>query len=120
MTIDPNQSGALTLESVRKLLASASDETHTQLRVTTARIAFISSTDVGSENTDGLAFRLETFCQGNDYVGAAAANDDEWVGRIYRVLQKNWPNPSDEFIDLFSASKSCPATVVAPLTPTQE
>lgn len=101
MTIDLNQHGALTHESVAQLIASASDRTHTQLRVTKAGVAFISSTDVGSDRIDGLAFRLETFSAGTDHVGPAAAQDSDWVNRIHKVLKDNWPEPSDSYIDLF-------------------
>jgi hypothetical protein len=41
MQIDLNAPDGLTLASVRQLLASASDDGHTQLRVTRAGVAFI-------------------------------------------------------------------------------
>jgi hypothetical protein len=63
--------------------------------------AFLSTTDVGNENTDSLPFRLETWDAGNDYVGAAAATDEEWCGRIFKALQKNWPSPTSTYIDVF-------------------
>jgi hypothetical protein len=101
MPIDLTLPGALTHESVRDLIASASDSTHTQLRVTAAGIAFISSVHFGAECIDGLAFRLETWNQGADYVGPNAAKDHDFVNRIYNVLKNNWPNPSSTYIDLF-------------------
>src|ERR1039458_9749792 len=45
VTIDLTKPDALTHESVARLLASASDGTNTQLRVTKEGVAFISSTD---------------------------------------------------------------------------
>ena len=47
MQIDLNSPDGLTLEAVRQLLASASDDEHTQLRVTQGGIAYISSGVVG-------------------------------------------------------------------------
>jgi hypothetical protein len=101
VTIDLTKPDALTHESVARLLASATDRTNTQLRVTKEGVAFISSTDVGADRIDGLAFRLETFSAGGDHVGPAAAQDPEWVNRIYEVLKDNWPRPSSSYIDLF-------------------
>lgn len=100
-TIDLNQAGALTHDSVRRLLASVGDRTNTQLRVTKAGIALISIKHVGSDAIDDLAFRLETFNAGGDHVGAGAAQDPEWVNQIYQILKDNWPEPSSSYIDLF-------------------
>ena len=101
MTIDLTVPGALTPGSVRQMLASASDTTHTQLRVTKAGTAFISTTDVGVDNIGGLAFRLDTWSAGSDHVGANAAQDAAWVDRVFRVLMSNWPNPVSSYIDLY-------------------
>ena len=101
MQIDLKVPGALTPDSVADLLASVTDKTPTQLRVTKQGIAFISTTDVGGDNTKDLAFRLETWSQDSDYVGPAAARDADWVKRIYNVLKHNWPSPSSEYIDIF-------------------
>jgi hypothetical protein len=56
---------------------------------------------VGAEDIDNLCFRLETWSAGNRYVGPDAANDDDWVDRVYKVLQENWPNPKTSYIDVF-------------------
>jgi hypothetical protein len=55
VAIDLTKPDALTHESVARLIASASDRTNTQLRVTKEGVAFISSTDVGADRIDGLA-----------------------------------------------------------------
>ena len=56
MQIDLNNPENLTLAAVRQLIASASDDEHTQLRVTKAGIAYISSGKaVGGVDTDGLS-----------------------------------------------------------------
>jgi hypothetical protein len=92
---DPN---ALSLENVRKLLASKDDSRHRQLRVTSDGIAFISD-DIGNLNLDGILFRFETWFAGNGYCGPEAAADDAYVREIYEDLKTNWPNPKDSYID---------------------
>lgn len=100
MKIDLNDPLDFTLENVRRMIASASDRTHTQIRVTKAGIAYI-STQVGAEDTDDVAFRAEIFSADSDYVGEAASSDDAWVRRVYDLLDKNWPNPTCEYVDEF-------------------
>lgn len=99
-TINLAEPGALTIESVRALLAAHDDSTNVQLRVTKEGIAFI-STVVGNRDLEGLAFRFESWQEGTDFVGPSAAQDDNWVGRIYRALKSNWPNPSSRYLDFY-------------------
>ncbi|WP_434695227.1 hypothetical protein J3P89_18475 [Pseudomonas sp. Z1-14] len=101
MQINLNKPDGLTLESVRQLLASASDDEHTQLRVTKDGIAYLSSGIVGGAEIDGLRFRLETWAKGSGYVGRVAASDEVWVMQIYNALKDNWPNPSFDYIDIY-------------------
>jgi hypothetical protein len=101
MQIDLNDPDALTLDSVRQLLASASDDEHTQLRVTKDGIAYLSSGIVGGAEIDGLRFRLETWAKGSGYVGRVAASDEVWVMQIYNALKDNWPNPAFDYIDIY-------------------
>lgn len=97
MQIDLND---FSIENVRALISSGSDDTHTQLRVKPNGIAYLSKV-VGNSDVKGLAFRLETWVAGNGYVGLKAAEDDGWVKRIYECLNKNWPTPTDTYIDYF-------------------
>jgi hypothetical protein len=97
-TIDLNDPAQVTLENVALLLASVNDDRNWQLRTTVQGIAYLSET-VGNLELDGLAFRLETWLAGNGYVGTAASQDQDWVGRVLEVLQRNWPNPAGSFID---------------------
>ena len=90
-----------TLGAVRQLLASASDDVHTQLRVTKTGIAYISSGVVGGVDIDGLLFRLETWAADSGYVGKVAASDEVWVMQIFNALKDNWPNPSFDYIDVY-------------------
>nr|WP_276614383.1 hypothetical protein [Pseudomonas sp. TMW22090] len=99
--IDLNTPDGLTLDAVRHLLASASDDEHTQLRVTKAGIAYISSGVVGGTEIGGLLFRLETWAKGSGYVGRVAASDEVWVMQIYNALKENWPNPPFDYIDVY-------------------
>jgi hypothetical protein len=101
MQIDLNDPDGLTLDSVRQLLASASDDEHTQLRVTKGGIAYLSSGVVGGADIDGLLFRLETWAKGSGYVGRVAASDEVWVTQIYNALKENWPNPLFDYIDIY-------------------
>lgn len=100
MKINLNNSTEFTLDNVRDLIASGSDTTHTQLRVNQNGIAYLSKT-VGNIEVEGLAFRLETWIAGNDYVGSKAAQDTHWVSKIYECLNANWPSPSSTYIDNF-------------------
>jgi hypothetical protein len=94
MTIDLTQDGALTLESVQRLLTSMNDATYTQLRVTKSGIAFIATDKDPTPSTNDLKFCVEGFSPGAGYVGPKAAEDRDWVDRIYTVLKENWPEPS--------------------------
>jgi len=100
MTIDLNDPVDFTVDNVRKLIASGSDRSHTQIRVSKDGIAYLSNT-VGADQTDDLAFRLETFSVESDYVGEKASKDDAWVERVYKALKNNWPEPTSTYIDLY-------------------
>lgn len=99
--IDLTQPDALTPQAVRQLLASASDKVHTQLRVSKAGIAYISSGVVGGAQIDGVLFRLETWAAGSGYVGEVAASDEAWVMQVLNALKQNWPKPAFDYIDIY-------------------
>ncbi|AGE26470.1 MULTISPECIES: hypothetical protein [Pseudomonas] len=102
MHIDLNSPANLTPAAVRQLLASASDDEHTQLRVTKEGMAYISSGKaVGGVEIDGLLFRLETWAKGSGYVGNVAASDEVWVMQIFNALKQNWPVPAFDYIDIY-------------------
>lgn len=86
MEIDLNNPAEFTKESVRQLIASGDDSSHTQLRITKDGKAFLSK-KVGADNIVGIAFRLETWIKGNGYVGPEAAKDDEWIERLYEGMK---------------------------------
>lgn len=91
INIDLNKADALTIDAVRQLLASASDDVHTQLRVTKAGIAYLSVGVVGGADIDGLLFRLETWAAASGYVGNVAASDEVWVMQIFNALKRTGP-----------------------------
>lgn len=98
MNLDLNNPEQFTLAGVKTLIASKSDSRTWQLRVTQEGIAYLSNKD-GAEFIDGLAFRLESWDEGNGYVGEKASCDDEWVQRVFDCLASNWPEPSCSYID---------------------
>jgi hypothetical protein len=100
MQIDLTRPDEFTFANVQALIASGDDRSATQVRVTTNGVAYLSKV-VGAEQIAGLAFRLETFSAGNDYVGPSAARDEKWVERVYRCLRKHWPHPESTYVDLF-------------------
>lgn len=54
------------------------------------------------EQNENLEFRFETLIQGNGWVGENAAQDMEWVRRLYNAMLENWTNGNhDGYIDVF-------------------
>ena len=48
-------------------------------------------TPIGFEEaTPTMKFRLESLGCGNGYTGAAAAEDEKWIERLFAVLNKSW------------------------------
>lgn len=100
MKINLNDPNDFTMENVAKLIASKDDSQHCQLRVSSDGYAYLSDI-IGNRETDYLAFRLESFCAGNDYVGEKAGQDLKYVEKIYNCLSDNWPDPIKSYIDIY-------------------
>ena len=83
----------MTLNDLKKLIASGDDTHDNQLRVTKNGKVFLSQV-VAAESLTGIAFRFETFDAGNNYVGKDAADDDNFIQYLYNALISNWNNPS--------------------------
>jgi len=98
LTIDLKDPQQLTRENVAKLIGSQLDTKDWQLRVSKDGVAYLSEI-VGAEDVDGLAFRLETWCAGNNYVGFQAAHDPHWVEQVFCDLSENWPEAKDTLVD---------------------
>ncbi|CAN7661082.1 hypothetical protein LJR232_005020 [Aquipseudomonas alcaligenes] len=96
-----NEPGALSIESVRRLLASHDDQTHSQIRVNKDGIAFLSTEHYGNSGLEDIKFRIETFQAGNGCTGEDAASDDAWVRLVYNALHLNWPTPSARYLEIF-------------------
>ncbi|MGY1458612.1 hypothetical protein ACW5F0_08200 [Luteimonas sp. A534] len=97
-TIDLKDPTQLTRENVATLIGSVLDTQHWQLRVTKDGIAYLSPV-VGGNDISDLAFRLETWCAGNNYVGFQAAHDAHWVEQVFKDLSENWPKAKSSLID---------------------
>ncbi|MCQ4345914.1 hypothetical protein NGA35_00420 [Pseudomonas stutzeri] len=58
-----------------------------------------------AKRTPGMRARLRTYHRGKGYVGKKAAADKEFIGRVYRTLQQEWPTvrsrPEVAFIDRY-------------------
>ncbi len=50
---------------------------------------------------DVMKIRLETFQQGNEYVGPTAEADTNWVNRVFVSLEKDWASGFSGYQDLF-------------------
>ena len=53
------------------------------------------------ENELSVQFRLETCVAGNGYTGDEAADDSNWVNRLYNALLENWQKKNVGYIDNF-------------------
>lgn len=86
MQIDLND--PYTSADVADLIVSKDDSQNRQLKVAHEGSSILSDV-TGAKVSNKYAFVMETWGAGNDYVGAAAAEDTEWVGRIEKVLWEN-------------------------------
>ena len=96
----------MTIERVRRLIASETDETHLQIQIFhDGTVALIDPTGIHpADASRDLYCRSTTFDAGNDYFGAAASQDDNHVIRILEALQRahtaflagNPPDADDE------------------------
>jgi len=91
----------ITLENLKALIESGSDEENNQLRCDKNGNLFLSQ-EVGNSNLENILFRFETFQAGNSYVGLKAAQDLKYLNLLLRAIEKNWPKPEhDGYIDSF-------------------
>lgn len=100
MRINLNQPNNFSIDNLKLLMKSEDDTVHTQFRVTKDGYLFLSK-DVGNKNLENILFRLETNIMGNGYVGHEAIENSDWVKRIYKAINDNWPNPTSTYIDTF-------------------
>lgn len=98
-----------TLEELKQLVASQQDEKYDHILYVT-KAGDVHFAKLGPElvpaewdeqNEDSYQFRLESFHQGNGYVGPEAAQADDWMQRLMRALLNNWRTKEVGYIDDF-------------------
>jgi hypothetical protein len=107
-----NLNGNPTKEELRRLVSQQDDRRgHHVLWVSDSGEVHLSLvpadlTPVGFQQAHPeMRLRYETFQRGNEYVGPAAAEDDEWISQLFDHLVKQWGKAKSkagvEYIDLF-------------------
>jgi hypothetical protein len=99
MPINMNNPETFTIEAVRELIASKDDSRSRQIRISEAGDVYLSDS-TGFNNLDGVRARFCTFSHGTDHVGAAAAQDPVWVGRVFRAIRKHWDAGTTGYIEI--------------------
>ena len=76
----------------------------TQLFVTASGQAYLSSDTVNPwdfRSLPGIRIYLQPCLAGEGYVGMQAAQNDNWVQKLYSFLKRNWPRPEGGRLELF-------------------
>jgi hypothetical protein len=91
---------------LRQLLARQDDRAgHHVLWVDTKGDVHLSLVPAGLSATEfeqacpGMCLRYETFQKGNEYVGPAAAADEEWVSHLFESLLQEWAGRSRDGVE---------------------
>ncbi|WP_404471156.1 hypothetical protein LG301_10710 [Vreelandella venusta] len=79
-----------TIDKLRQLIASRNDDRDRQLRVSHDGIIYIEDNPHQHDLSDTY-FAFGVWNEGEGYVGAAAAQDDDHIGRVFNAIQANWP-----------------------------
>lgn len=90
---------SLTIEQLKTMIAFADDSKRNQIRIKEDGTIYV-STIVGSKSLDGIAGRFETFDAGNGYVGQEAAQNQEYIERLYKAIQ-GWIEHPKSYIDIW-------------------
>lgn len=92
-----NLNNSPSIDQLKYLFASADDDAGNHvLWVSQSADVLLSAipyslTPVGFERSQAsMRMRYETFDRGNDYVGAAAASDEEFMARLFASLVAEW------------------------------
>ena len=92
----------MTESDVRQMIANGDDSRDNQIRCTLDGQVFLANGWGRPTDSDQLLFYFETFCAGTNHVGTEAADDDAYIGRIYRTIKANWPKPKyGRYIDIW-------------------
>jgi hypothetical protein len=92
MSIDLN--GAWTDADVAALLRGVEDDRDWRLEVSRAGVATLvdkTAHPTDADYDESLHCHFETWMQGSDFVGASAASDATFVGKIAKALRENYP-----------------------------
>jgi hypothetical protein len=84
---------------IAKLIGSVADDRDWRLEVSADGIASLqdkTANPTGEDYDETLHCFLETWSQGTDFVGPAAAGDKELVGKIAKALKENYPTLKKE------------------------
>jgi hypothetical protein len=88
------------------MLGAVEDDRDWRLEVSADGIASLSdktANPTGDDYDQTLHCYFETWMQGSDFVGASAASDKTFVGKIAKALRDNYPSLSGQkfiYIDL--------------------
>lgn len=90
---------SLTIEQLTNLIAQGDNSKDSQLRIKKDGTIFLSYI-VGMEQLGEIAGRFETFRANNDYVGAKAAENEQYIKSLYLTI-KEWVKKPKSFIDIW-------------------
>ena len=89
----------LTTDQLTSLISAGDDSKRNQIRIKEDGTIFL-STIVGNNGLDGIVGRFETFDAGNGYVGQEAAQNQEYIERLYNAIQ-GWIEHPKSYIDIW-------------------
>lgn len=90
---------SLTKEQLKTMVASADDSIRNQIRIKTDGTIFLSAI-VGNNSLDGIVGRFETFDADNGYTGEEAAQNQEYMDRLYNAIQ-DWIAHPKSYVDIW-------------------
>lgn len=89
----------LTIEELANLIAQGDNFKDSQIRIKKDGTIFLSYV-VGMAQLDEIAGRFETFRANNDYVGAKAAKNENYIKSLFLTI-KEWLDNPKSFIDIW-------------------
>jgi len=101
MPVPLDLKAAWTDADVSRLIASVADDRDWRLEVGKEGVAFLHdmSDPTGAEYDETLHCYFELWTGGSDFVGAAAAGDKTFIGKLAQGLRKNYPQlQSGQFV----------------------
>jgi len=106
-----NLNASPTKEQLRQLLAPCNDLSGHHLlwadRSGNVRLSLVEELDpvTFQQAHPDMQLRYETFQKGNEYVGPAASNDEEWISQLLESLLQEWAKAKGKsgvaYVELF-------------------